>query len=282
MQAAGLGGWHFAYMGFIIKGFIQYATRKAGNMMRNYQGTNTSADADVRRALAEYQAIRRQVRELDRREPGMDDPTDIHEQFERLAKATVRAEQMARDALSNAVTSFAGPAPCAVVVDSPGGASVVALSGRPDGMIVATAADRVHIKDVLCRPEPPPEFAHHFRQMAPNQAGVYLVMQRSDVVAIYNGVYFRSTNEVVADLVELIEAGLEGVWSDDYVIWSDGRIMAVIHQPMDETQQKLFRFNDARNDPIAGRALDPMPVWPTYEEWVESGRGDLWKINRYP
>jgi hypothetical protein len=250
--------------------------------MRNFRGTNTSADADVRRSLAEYQAARRQVQELDRDEPDADEPTDIHEGFERLAKATARAEQMARDALSNAVTSFAGSAPCAVIVDSPGGSSVVALSGRPDGMIVATAANRVHIRDVVCRPEPPPEFAHEFRQMAPNQGGVYLVMQRGDLVAIYNGVYFRSTNDVVADLEELIEAGLEGVWSDDYVIWSDGRIMAVIHQPLDGSQQKLFLFNDTRNDPIGGRALDPLPFWPTYEEWVDSGRGDLWRTDRYP
>ena len=40
------------------------------------------------------------------------------------------------------------------------------------------------------------------------------------------------------------------------VVWSDGRIMAVIHQPIDGGQQKLFLFNDARNDPIAGQALD--------------------------
>jgi hypothetical protein len=250
--------------------------------MRNFRGTNTSPDADVRRSLAEYQAARRQARELAQDEPDADEPTDIHEGFERLAKATARAEQMARDALSNAVTSFAGSAPCAVIVDSPGGSSVVTLSGRPDGMIVATAANRAHIKDVVCRPEPPPEFAHQFRQMAPNHGGVYIVMQRGDVVAIYNGVYFRSTNDVVADLEELIEAGLEGAWSDDYVVWSDGRIMAVIHQPLDGAQQKLFLFNDPRNDPIAGRAIDPLPFWPTYEEWVDSGRGDLWKTDRYP
>ena len=250
--------------------------------MRNFRGTNTSADADVRRALANYQAVRRRVRELDREEPAADEPTDILEGFERLAKATIRAEQMARDALSNAVTSFAGSAPCAVIVDSPGGSSVVALSGRPDGMIVATAADHVPINEVVCRPEPPAEFAHQFRQMAPHQGGVYLVIQRGDLVAIYNGVYFRSTNDVVADLEELIQAGLEGVWSDDYVIWCDGRIMAVIHQPMDGAQQKLFLFNDPRNDPIAGHAIEPLPFWPTYEEWVESGRGDLWKTDRYP
>ena len=250
--------------------------------MRNFRERTTSAHANLRRALEEYQAARRRVQELDRSEPRADAPADIQKGFERLAEETVRAEQMARDALANAVTAFAGSAPCAVIFDSPGGSSVVALSGRPDGMIVATVADHVYIKEVICRPEPPPEFAHQFRQMAPNQAGVYLVMQRADVVAIYNGVYFRSTNDVVADLEELIKTGFEGVWSDDYVIWSDGRIMAVIHKPMDGSQQKLFLFNDPRNDPIGGRAIDPMPFWPTYEEWVESGKGDLWKTDRYP
>ena len=169
-----------------------------------------------------------------------------------------------------------------VIVDSIGGSSVIALSGKPDGMIVATAADRVHVKDVVCRPEPPPEFAHQFRQVAANQGGVYLVMQRGALVAIYNAVYFRSTNEVVGDLEQLISAGLEGVWSDDYVIWCDGRVMAVIHRSMDRREQKLFLFNEPNNDPIAGCAIAPMPYWPTYEEWVESGRGDLWSTDRYP
>jgi hypothetical protein len=245
--------------------------------MENYRDTETTAEADVRRALGEYQAIRRRVQAIDRHEPGPDEPERAHQQFDLQAKATFLAERMARDALANVVAKFAGTAPCAVIVDSRGGSSVVALSGKPDGMIVAPAADRVPIKSFLCRPEPPPEFAHQFRQMAPNQAGVYLVMQRGDVVAIYNGVYFRSTNEVVADLQELIRAGLEGIWSDDFVIWCDGRIMAVIHQPIEGEQQKLFLFNETRNYPIAGRVLDPMPFWPTYEEWLVSGRGELWK-----
>jgi hypothetical protein len=250
--------------------------------MRNLREMNTPADAQVRRALADYNAARQQVQEVNRNEPDEDEPGEIREGFERLAKETARAAQKARDTLSNAVVSFAGPAPCAVIVDSPGGSSVIALSGKPDGMIVATAADRVHIKEVMCRPEPPPEFAHEFRQIAPNQGGVYLVLQRSDVVAIYNGVYFRSTNDVVADFQDLIRAGFEGVWSDDYVIWSNGRIMAVIHRSMDREEQKLFLFNEPHNDPIAGRPIDPMPNWPTYEEWAQSGRGDLWKTERYP
>jgi hypothetical protein len=199
-----------------------------------------------------------------------------------VAKEAAKAEQKARDALSNAVASFAGPAPCAVIVDSPGGSSVVALSGKPDGMIVATAADRISIQSVLCRPEPPPEFAHPFRQIAPSHGAVYLVLQRGDLAAIYNGVYFRSTNEVVADFEQFIAAGFEGVWSDDFVIWCNGRVMAVIHKSMDREEQKIILFNEPHNDPIAGRVIDPMPYWPTYEEWVESGRGDLWRTERYP
>ena len=238
--------------------------------------------ADVRRALAQYHSTMQQVRELNNAEPDPDEPAEIQQGFERLAAATARAEQLARDALSNAVASFVGDVPCSVIVETRGGSSVVTLTGKPDGLIVAAAADRVPVKEIVCRPEPPTEFAHEFRQLAPNQGGVYLVLQGDDVVVIYNGVYFRSTNEVVADFLELIQAGFEGVWSDDYVIWCLGRIVAVIHQPMDAKEQKVFLFNEELNDPIGGRAIDPMPFWPTFEEWVASGRGALWKTERYP
>jgi hypothetical protein len=251
-------------------------------MKPRFRIANAPSDANVRHALAAYHTARYQAREVALDEPHTDEPAKTQANFERLAQAAARAEQLARDELQNAVAAFAGPAPCAVIVDSAGGSSVVALSGKPDGMSVISAADRVHIKEVVCRPEPPPEFTQAFRQMAPYQAGVYLVMQRADLVAIYNGAYFRSTNEVVADFQDLIQAGLEGLWSDDYVIWCDGRIMAVIHFPLDGHEQKLILFNEHRNDPIAGREIAPMPYWPTYEEWIKSGRGDLWKTERYP
>ncbi len=242
----------------------------------------TPADVEVRRALAEFNSARYHVREINHDEPAEDEQSELRDEFERLAGEAARAEQKARDRLINAVAAFAGAGPCAVIVDSAGGSSVIALSGKPDGMIVSTAAERIPIKAVLCRPEPPPEFAHEFRQISPNQGGVYVVIQRADVVAIYNGVYFRSTNDVIADFEELIRAGFEGVWSDDYVVWANGRIMAVIHRSMDREEQKLVLFNEPHNDPIAGRALEAMPYWPTFEEWVENGRGDLWKTDRYP
>lgn len=47
--------------------------------------------------------------------------------------------------------------------------------------------------------------------------------------------------------------------------------MAVIHRSMDREEQKLFLFNEPNNDPIAGNTIDPMPYWPTYDEWAEKG-----------
>jgi hypothetical protein len=250
--------------------------------MQNRHGLKDPKAAQVREALAEYHEARYRLQQLKHREPAPAEASETYQAFKRALEVCAKDEQAARDTLASTVASFVGAVPCAVIVDSAGGSSVVALSAHPKSTIVVAAADRVHIREVLCRPEPPPEFAHQFRQMAPNQEGVYLVMQRGDVVAVYNGVYFRSTNEVVADLQDLIHAGLEGVWSDDYVVWCSGRIMAVIHKPLDKSEQKLFLFNEPSNDPIAHRAIDPMPYWPTYAEWVESGRGDLWKTDRYP
>jgi hypothetical protein len=52
--------------------------------------------------------------------------------------------------------------------------------------------------------------------------------------------------------------------------------------PMKRAEQKLILFNEPHNDPIGGRAIEPMTYWPTYEEWVDCGGGDLWKTDRYP
>src|SRR6516162_9706680 len=117
---------------------------------------HAASGAGVRRALSEYHAARLHLQELNRHEPAPDEPDEVHQDFERLVAEALRDEHSARDMLGSAVAAFAGSAPCAVIVDSPGGSSVIALSGRPDRMIVAAAADRVPIQDVLCRPEPPP------------------------------------------------------------------------------------------------------------------------------
>jgi hypothetical protein len=239
-------------------------------------------DAEIRDRLAEYNDARRALKKIEQNKPGADAPQPIQDRFKKRAKAAAHSHQIARSALYDAVASSAGSPPCAVVVDAVGGSSVVVLPEQADDIIVIPAAHRVRIKDVVCRPEPPPEFANEYRQTAPNRNGAYLVMQGGDLVAIYNGVYVRSINEVVADFQALLRSGHEGLWSDDYVVWCEGRIMAVIHSPMDGRERKIILFNESRNDPIAGRDVQPMPYWPTFEQWVASGRGNLWKTDRYP
>jgi hypothetical protein len=131
--------------------------------------------------------------------------------------------------------------------------------------------------DVIYRPTPPPHPSSNPRDWGLEYLdGIYVVMQKGDPVVAYHSTYFRSTNEVVADLLGLISEGLEGLWSDDFVIWCCGRVMAVIHQPVDERHRRVVLFNDRDNDPIAGRQLAAWPDWPSYDEWVKSGRGDLW------
>lgn len=77
-------------------------------MKRDFLAMNMPAEAQVRRALAEYNAARYRVREINRDEPHDDEHSEIREGFERLAQEAVRAELKARDKLSNAVASFAG------------------------------------------------------------------------------------------------------------------------------------------------------------------------------
>ena len=66
---------------------------------------NKAPDADVRRALADYHALRHRVHELCLDEPDADEPSYIREGSERLAKAAALAEQMAWDTLWNAVAA---------------------------------------------------------------------------------------------------------------------------------------------------------------------------------
>jgi len=136
--------------------------------------------------------------------------------------------------------------------------------------------------DPLCRPEPAPKHAESWKEIAPYSDGVYLVMQRGDVVAIYHPTYFRSINEVMADLIGTIRGGWQGPWGEAYIVWCNNRVMAVLHQPMDEEQLRVVTFNDPRNDPIGGQSVRPFPHWPTYAEWVASGRGDLWETGDDP
>jgi hypothetical protein len=133
----------------------------------------------------------------------------------------------------------------------------------------------VEVPEPIYRPEPPPEFADAWKKAAPQITGVYQVMQGDAIVALYHGAYFRSTKEVLSDLLALLERGLEGPYTGDYVIWQSSRVMAVIHESMAEEHREVQTFTERGNDNV--RWGDPWPQWPTYEQWAASGRGPLWK-----
>jgi hypothetical protein len=135
-------------------------------------------------------------------------------------------------------------------------------------------------RDVVFRPKPPTtESGFSMGDGMEHLSGVYLVRQDADLVAVYNPTYFLSAQEVVSDFIELIRADPD--WrdfDDDYAIWvnqSPGwRIVAVIRWRATEQSQQVSFFDEARFLP------KPWPDWPTREEWIESGRGDLWKTDR--
>jgi hypothetical protein len=51
----------------------------------------------------------------------------------------------------------------------------------------------------------------------------------------------------------------------------------VIHQSMNDERREISFFSERRNDM---RGAPPQMYWPTHDEWVESGRGDLWKTEK--
>jgi hypothetical protein len=133
-------------------------------------------------------------------------------------------------------------------------------------------------REPIYRPEPPPEPQFQsYKQTSVRLNGIYYVMQGDNTVAVYYPFYFRSAKEVVADLLDMIHNGWQADYSDDYVVWCNYRVMAVIHGSINEENQRIAFFSEPRNDPNDGVASNPWPYWPTYDEWVESGRGDLWK-----
>ena len=98
--------------------------------MRNLREMNIPADAQVRRGMAEYNAARQQVQEVNRNEPDEAEPGEIREGFERLARKPPERRKRPGTDFSTPFVSFAGPAPCAVIVDSPGGSSVISPFGE--------------------------------------------------------------------------------------------------------------------------------------------------------
>ena len=135
-------------------------------------------------------------------------------------------------------------------------------------------------RPVIYRPKPPafPDGESWGRGME-QLSGVYRVMQAGDLVAVYNPVYFLSVKEVVADFINIIRAVRDWEdFDDDYVVWcnqSPGeRVLAVLQWRAQAAKQRITIFKEKR------QRCAPWPQWPTYEEWVASGRGDLWKSDR--
>jgi hypothetical protein len=126
-------------------------------------------------------------------------------------------------------------------------------------------------------PEPPRR--PDGRSMGPDPertSGFYEVINVADRAAAYSSIYYWFVGEVIADLLDRLKSDeVKGKWGQDFVIWRDGRILAVLHEPMDDEQVKVHLFNEDRNDP-GGTDHRHLPGWPTREQWIERGRGDLW------
>lgn len=107
----------------------------------------------------------------------------------------------------------------------------------------------------------------------------HLVMQERAVVVAYNPVYFVTTSEVVADLLELMKSEqwqVRFVQFEDFVVWSHGRVLAVVHSPKDfeaaPVEDRVVLFNEVGNETPVAR---PWPGWPSRGEWIASGRGEI-------
>ena len=125
-------------------------------------------------------------------------------------------------------------------------------------------------RQIVYRPKPPGKVGRWTIRLS----GFYLVTREAEIIAAYHPTYFRSAREVVADFIDLFRS--EEDWDcqdNDYVVWScPNRVVAVVRwRAMKEEQHMEF----PEPTPSPGLCL-PWPGWPTREEWIKSGRGDLW------
>lgn len=109
--------------------------------------------------------------------------------------------------------------------------------------------------------------------------GGYRVLNDADMVAVYIPIYYRSTDEVIPDLIKRLKAEeIKGKWSGDFVIWHAGRIRAVLRESMTSTRPRwsVIRFTTRRRVARADDAHKHAPGWPTRQQWIASGKGPLW------
>ena len=109
-----------------------------------------------------------------------------------------------------------------------------------------------------------------------NIAQYYRVLRDTHIVALYHAAYYRSTQEVVDDIIERRDsARSEGdpfYWENDLVVWRDNRILAVFQEAMPGDDRHVYVFDEDRNDP--GPTFRPNG-WTPYDLWVATGKGPV-------
>ncbi len=88
---------------------------------------------DVRRALADVRAGERSLNEIQARGNEIEAaPSEVRRAAKRAANLARRVHRLSKRQLLDLVRSFAGPAPCAVVVDG----AIITLSNSTRGMTI--------------------------------------------------------------------------------------------------------------------------------------------------
>ena len=111
----------------------------------------------------------------------------------------------------------------------------------------------------------------------------FLVTQGHKIVAAYHLFYFRTPGEVLVDLLDMAKAGRLDGWFEDFAVWWSDRLQVAIHQPMDEEHQRIVWFGEERNAPGQAGPLSWWSGWPSYDQWVADGKGDIeFSLEKYP
>jgi hypothetical protein len=139
-------------------------------------------------------------------------------------------------------------------------------------------------KQYIERPTPPSgKEGKRLHGFDPSLSGAWLITRGAELVAVYNPFYYLTPEEIVADFVEIIRVQDDWEFGDaDYVLWKSTStrdrywIRATIRWRPDAGGQRV-EFYEVKADRYV--AATPWPGWPTREQWIESGRGDLWLID---
>jgi hypothetical protein len=136
-------------------------------------------------------------------------------------------------------------------------------------------------KTFIERPTPPiDKLGKRLSGPHPSLSGVWFVTRGAQIVAVYNPFYFWHASEIVADFVGVIRSQEDWEdWDADYALWKTTGtadhywLMAAIRWRPDAGGQSV-EFYEVKSD--HHRSDCNWPGWPTREQWIERGRGDLW------